>query len=78
MHTNTEVDGEKVKMSDGGISLNRWKALMNDERPQLTPEEIAEGWHFCNNWDGLLVGPNTEEWKYCSCVSKPNEKDTTI
>jgi hypothetical protein len=52
--------------------------LMNDERPRLTPEEIAEGWHFCNNWDGLLVGPNTEEWKYCSCVSTPNEKDTTI
>ena len=26
-----------------------------------TPQEVAEGWHFCPEWDGLLVGPGMIE-----------------
>jgi hypothetical protein len=33
----------------------------------LTPEEIALGWHFCRDWDGLLVGPGTPELDSCHC-----------
>ena len=33
----------------------------------LTPEEWDQGWHWCVEWDGLLVGPNTEEALVCSC-----------
>jgi len=73
MPTNTEQDGEKVKMSDGGISLNRWRALINDERPRLTPEETEKGWHYCYEFDGLLVGPadlKNVEWNCCTCFSE--------
>lgn len=27
----------------------------------LTKEEIAEGWHFCPEWDYRLIGPESPE-----------------
>jgi hypothetical protein len=33
----------------------------------LTKEEWEQGWHWCNEWDGMLVGPNTDEALVCSC-----------
>jgi hypothetical protein len=33
----------------------------------LTEEEIAEGWHFCYDWDYLLVGPGMSELEACGC-----------
>lgn len=33
----------------------------------LTPAEIAAGWHFCWDWDQMLVGPATPEWSGCQC-----------
>lgn len=33
----------------------------------LTVEEINKGWHFCCEWDGLLIGPDDEEITVCSC-----------
>jgi hypothetical protein len=45
----------------------RWSDLMNDDGLPLTSEEIAEGWHFCYDWDGLLVGPGMKEMECCTC-----------
>jgi len=36
---------------------------------KLTDEELAEGWHWCLDFDGLLVGPPSFEAKYCTCNS---------
>lgn len=33
----------------------------------LTKEEYHQGWHWCNEWDGMLVGPSTQEALVCSC-----------
>ena len=33
----------------------------------LTKEEYDQGWHWCNEWDGLLVGPSMREAIVCSC-----------
>ncbi len=54
------------------MTTEHWIALMENYELDLTPEEIAEGWHWCSNWDGLLVGPGTEELKTCTCC-KPVE-----
>jgi hypothetical protein len=35
----------------------------------LTKEELEEGWHYCNDWDGLLVGPEDDEMQCCTCFS---------
>lgn len=49
------------------MSNERWQALMNDQDLELTGEELKEGWHFCPDWDGLLIGPGMMEVDYCLC-----------
>ena len=29
--------------------------------------EVAEGWHFCPDWDEMLVGPGMPELESCLC-----------
>lgn len=45
----------------------RWTELMQNEGLSLTSAERAEGWHFCPEWDGLLIGPDDPEWSCCLC-----------
>jgi hypothetical protein len=33
----------------------------------LTDDEWENGWHWCDEWDGLLVGPGMTEALACSC-----------
>ena len=51
--------------SVGEMSLARYWSLMASDEERLTAEEIAAGWHFCMEWDGLLVGPGMEELEMC-------------
>ena len=51
-----------------GMSEERYKALMEDDNLELTPEEIEAGWHFCYDFDGLLVGPGMGEQMFCLCL----------
>ena len=47
------------------MNNERYNALMRDEG-ELTDEELLQGWHFCADWDGLLIAPETiskmSEW----------------
>ncbi len=36
----------------------RFKQIMDDEEVTLTAEEIREGWHFCEEMDGVLANSN--------------------
>ena len=49
------------------MNNERWRYLMNNQDEELTPEEKKEGWHFCHEFDGLLVGPGMDEMKVCTC-----------
>jgi len=50
------------------MTNERWEQLMKDDSLLLTTEESDEGWHFCPDWDGLLVGPGTAmELTCCMC-----------
>ena len=33
----------------------------------LTPEEISVGWHYCRNWEWLLIGPGNPKMNNCKC-----------
>lgn len=48
----------------------RWKQLSKDCSLNLTQEEIGLGWHFCDEFDGLLVGPESSELGCCHCWPK--------
>lgn len=49
------------------MTNTRWQSLMSDDKSELTDSEIADGWHWCHDFDGLLVGPDMEELNYCNC-----------
>lgn len=41
--------------------------LDHDVNLNLTLEEILQGYHFCPDWDFLLVGPEDVEAQCCNC-----------
>ena len=45
----------------------RFKELMEDDRKPMTPEEWAEGWHYCHEFDGLLRKNEPAEEFFCTC-----------
>lgn len=59
------------------MTEERWIELNENQSSQLTEEEIAEGWHFCLEWDGLLVGPGMQEMECCNCF-EPAEKEKIL
>jgi len=48
--------------------VNRERYIELDRTGEgLTKEEWEAGWHWCKEWDGMLVGPDTDEALVCSC-----------
>lgn len=44
------------------MTKERYDELMFGPEPQrLTSEEMKEGWHFCDELDGLLVSPEVRQ-----------------
>lgn len=37
------------------MTQDRYDALMRDDQLDLTDEEVADGWHFCVDFDLLLL-----------------------
>ena len=56
-------------MSSTGDKMKpeRQKMLDMDPNAKLTQEEMDEGWHWCYDWDQMLVGPGTVEADFCTC-----------
>jgi len=52
------------------MTEDRWYGLAFAGDGELTEEEIQEGWHFCYEFDGLLVGPGMGELSCCRCLPK--------
>lgn len=46
----------------------RYYMLENDPNSCLTLEERREGWHFCPEMEGILIGPAFITRFPCSCV----------
>lgn len=53
------------------MTPGRYNFLMSYENAKLTPEEIAEGWVFCCEWDGLLIQRGDPEAECCTCLGRP-------
>lgn len=52
------------------MTKERYKELTSNEDAKLTEQEFAEGWHFCNEFDGALVKGDPKE-EYCgqACIN---------
>ena len=57
-----EVHGWIIIMTN-----DRYRALERNTALMLTQAEIDEGWHFCIDWDGMLIGPGMTAVEGCQC-----------
>jgi len=60
------------------MNNRRWHAITTIQTVKLTEREIQEGWHFCPEWDGLLIGPGMEEYKACLCAKPSQNPDHAV
>lgn len=53
------------------MTKERWLELMQpyaeNDGINLTPEEIEAGYHWCDEWDGLLIHVDDHEFHACKC-----------
>jgi len=56
-----------LKPNKPHMTKERYNYLMNSLGAELTEEEIQQGYHFCQDYDGLLVGPESPEIQNCTC-----------
>lgn len=45
----------------GELHDTRYDMLMEGDT-KLTVQEVKAGWHFCQEWDSLLIGPGMGEF----------------
>jgi len=62
------------------MTRERWMQLMQpfaeNDGINLTAEEVEDGWHWCNDWDGLLIHVDDAEF-LCCCGCSWMEKFRT-
>jgi hypothetical protein len=57
------------------MTPERFKYLDKNIDAKLTKEEMLLGWHFCDEFDGLLIGPDSTEFRdCCTCYSREDIK----
>lgn len=50
------------------MTIERKKELTFDPESSMTEEEMAAGYRWCCEWDGLMIGPEDQEADYCTCA----------
>lgn len=50
-----------------GMTFERYCELERNESCTLLATEVLAGWHFCREWDGLLIHKSWPEAEACSC-----------
>lgn len=53
------------KLQNNSIVGDKKVPLTDEEK--LTKEEWKLGYHYCFDWDGLFIGPDSIEADCCSC-----------
>jgi hypothetical protein len=58
----------------------RYIELTNNLELKLSNEEVDLGWHFCNEWDGLLIHKTWPEHECCICtfIEEPPQKNRKL
>lgn len=49
------------------MNRRRYNYLQMHPEDALTPTEVSEGWHFCPEWDFMLINKSWPEYEACTC-----------
>ena len=59
-----------------GMTKKRYNFLsQGGEDNELTKEEIEAGWHFCSEWNYMLIHKTWVQFKFCECSKKEKVKE---
>ena len=53
------------------MTPDRMRQLNSPESDSLTADEMRQGWHFCPDWDFMLVNVNDTEGEGACCTCGP-------
>jgi hypothetical protein len=58
------------------MNIDRYNKIMWEDTEKLTAEDTKKGWHYCCEFDDLLVGPEMEgEWQCCTCFTEEEKNE---
>ena len=60
------------------MNRQRYLDLVRHEACLLTEAEIEEGWHFCEEFDFMLIGPGMQELRCCDCPCAAEAKKEVV
>ena len=60
------------------MNRQRYLELEGHEACLLTEAEIEEGWHFCEEFDFMLIGPGMQELRCCDCPCAAEAKKEVV
>ena len=61
-----------------GMDIERYKYLVTSKDAKITLDELQQGWHFCYDWDEMLIHPNDPEFECCTCRLKPYRENKAL
>ena len=67
------LEEKMLKWPIGKMTKERYTELVKNCNEKLTAEEIKNGWHFCWDWDFMLIHKSFPEYAYCRCPGGQNE-----
>lgn len=56
-----------MEWEKNGMSQRRYIEIEANKSQHLTEEEKAAGWHFCKEWDFMLIHKSWPEAEACLC-----------
>lgn len=67
---NQDISCKPFVVVDHGMTNSRYRELSTNLTLRLSPEEKANGWFFCCEWDDMLINKNSPEAECCTCILK--------
>ena len=67
MNENEFLNTHYILQSDVNEMSSIRYSYLNKAGNGLTEDEKDLGWHFCPDWDQMLIGPGMSEMSCCNC-----------
>lgn len=71
------MSNNEGKFEGTGMSKERWEFLERNIASHITQDDIDNGWHFCEDWDCMLIHKSWPEMESCTCeFGRKDKKDS--
>lgn len=72
--TDAERDEQRLSFATGNVGMSNVSVTREVVEKAAERMRRDSGWHYCPDWDFLLVGPGTPEMEACCCKLSIKER----